>query len=1314
MARFGVYTLQRFILCPHLTAKKVIHLLPLLALFPVFTRAQLLQFTPNLGQWEESFHFRAAVPGGEMYVESDGVRYVFYDPGLGEWLHPTAPPSPKAFEKGLWHHAIKVELLGTSGTQHWSGENEAPGYSNFYLGNDPSRWKSGIKSFRRIRGSGVYPGIDQVWYEHHGRLKYDFVVNPGALPGNIAFEISGADRYYLMEGKLYIHTTVNEIAENKPFAYQLNGSLLEEVPCGFTLENGIVRFEIGEYDPSRPLIIDPELSFATYSGSSANNFGFTATDDSEGNLYAGSIAYANGYPTTLGAFQTGFNGGNIDAVLTKFSADGSQLLFSSYLGGSGQEMPHSIIVNSQDELIVMGNTGSTNFPVMAGSYDTSFNGGPLFNFIDVSFGNMTHNSGCDIFVSRFSADGTALMGSTYVGGTANDGLNIGAMLHYNYGDVFRGEVIVDPNDRIYVASVTSSTDFPTAGIPSQAGYGGGTTDAVVFRLSSDLSDLEWSTYWGGADSDSGYSVQLDGNGMVFLAGGTRGFGYTTTPGAHDVSYGGEVDGFIAKFSPAGGPVLASTFVGTDLYDQCYFVQTDGEGSVFALGQSKGTMPITPGIYSNANGKQFIRKYSNDLQSLTWSTRFGSNTGEVDISPSAFLVSDCDQIYVSGWGGNTNNVHSPYIDNSSTAGLPITPNAFQASSDGSDFYLMVLGPDAATLEYATFFGGNLSNEHVDGGTSKFDKRGSVYQAVCAGCGGWDDFPTTPGAWSTQNNSSCNLGVFKFDLAQINAEIALEGPAVICQGTEAQFQNLSSGGSQFVWDFGDDNSSTEFEPQHLYEEPGEYVISLSVLDDNDCLQPDTATISITVIPGVNPAVEPFEPPCLGASVVLQGSGSENAYWEPNNWLVSNGDQSATISPEGDAVYFFVDFNECGSDTVEVEMPVFLLEHTVSGPHQICLGQEVQISATGGLFYAWTPEESLSNANLSSPVASPETSTWYYVDITSAEGCEVSDSVFVEVFFDPPGGTMYPALSMCYGIPVQAEAIAAESWQWSPAQWVNDPTIQSPLLNPPVSTLFTVDIVNACGSGTDSVWVEVVFAEALASPDTAVCLGEPVLLWASGGISYDWRPDEGLSDAGSSETLALPTETTVYTVRVTDSNGCADEEEVVVTIWPLPVVEAGLGDIIEWFESSSVEGVVSSEHAFWWTPEEYVECENCLETTVFPDTTMWFTLHAVDENGCEGRDSVEVVVYGPLFAPNTFTPNDDGKNDVFYVVGLWLDDFELEIYDRWGEKIYASRDPKEGWNGTFRGIPCQIDTYVWKVKYRHAEKGNQILYGHVNLVR
>ena len=149
----------------------------------------------------------------------------------------------------------------------------------------------------------------------------------------------------------------------------------------------------------------------------------------------------------------------------------------------------------------------------------------------------------------------------------------------------------------------------------------------------------------------------------------------------------------------------------------------------------------------------------------------------DIAPSAFLVSDCGQIYFSGWGGDVNL--SGQSLSSNTTGLPTTPGTFQASTDGSDFYLMVLEPEATGLNYATFFGGGITAEHVDGGTSRFDKNGNVYQAVCAGCGGQDDFPTTPGAWSNTNNSfNCNLGVFKFALAQTLAIIDINGPTYLC--------------------------------------------------------------------------------------------------------------------------------------------------------------------------------------------------------------------------------------------------------------------------------------------------------------------------------------------------------------------------------------------------------------------------------------------------------------------------------------------------------------------------------------------------------
>lgn len=1295
-----------------MTIKSHIVLSAILIVLSFSSLAQGPRFVENGGQWDERAEFRAILPEGFLFVENQSLTYLFYDPKVREWLHPSEKvPAPGE----LWHHAYKLNFEGSS-AMTITGQKRGKAYHNYYLGNNEANWASGLGEFSELQGSELYPGIDLLLYDKKGKLKYDFIVEPFANPNQIIIRPEGQSDLFISNGDLHFVTKVNEVIEKAPYAYQLIENEFLEIACKWVLENGKLRFELAEYDHAHPLIIDPELSFATYSGSYANNFGFTATDDLDGNLYSGSIAYDSGYPTSIGAFQVDYNGAAsnyIDVALSKFSSDGTELMFSTYLGGSGQEMPHSIIVNSLNQLIVLGNTGSSDFPVTAGSYDPSFNGGDNINFLTVNFGNMTHQNGCDIFVTCFSEDGTSLIGSTFVGGTENDGLNMADMLNYNYGDVFRGEVIVDDFDRIYVASMTNSPDFPLAGLPAQGNFGGGSTDAVLFRLSPNLSTLQYSTYWGGSSDDSGYSVQIDPSGMAFMAGGTKSSALPGMSNAPDNLFNGAVDGFLAKFNPSGGPILAATYIGTGAYDQCYFVQLDSEGSAFVIGQTKGSMPHSPGIYYNQNGKHFIQKYNNTLTTLTWATIFGSGGSDIDISPSAFLVSDCDQIYVSGWGGTTNNLHSDYVSNSSTDGLPISNDAFQSTTDGSDFYLMVLGPDASDLVYGTFFGGDDSNEHVDGGTSKFDKRGSVYQAVCAGCGGNDDFPTSPGAWSQQNNSSCNLGVFKFDLAQINAVIDLEGPGQVCEGSPAQFINLSQGGSEFVWDFGDDETSSTFEPAHTYESPGIFTITLVVLDDNDCLQPDTASIQIEVLTGVDPQIAPYDPLCLGQSTVLTGIGTDNSYWIEDPSLIING-LSAEASPTEASTYYFADFNQCETDTVEVLVELFIPEYSISDDQEICIGESVTLSAGGGIFYEWEPANLLSNPDISNPQTSPEITTTYYVYLETAEGCQVIDSVEVIVYQEVPGGLMYNPVNMCIGVPVQIQAVDATSWEWSPAAYVSDVNVQSPYVNPPADMLFTVDIENACGFGTDSIWVSVITPQAIASPDTAVCFGTPLQLWAEGGLNYVWTPADGLNNSNISDPIAIPPVSTVYTVDVTDENGCHDQEEVQIVIWPLPPVDAGNALAMEWFEQSVISGYVNEEHNFWWSPEAFTECFNCLETYVYPDTSTWFVLNVQDENGCVNMDSVLVQVYGPLYVPNTFTPDGDGDNDIFYAYGIGLFGFEMQIYNRWGELIYYSTDPKEGWDGRINGQMSQIDTYVWRVKFDDLKRGRQLRVGHVNLVR
>jgi hypothetical protein len=287
------------------------------------------------------------------------------------------------------------------------------------------------------------------------------------------------------------------------------------------LDKNTISLTFGEYDVNTDLIIDPELVFSTYSGSTSDNFGYTATYDEAGNLYSGSSAFGQGYPTTLGAYQTTHQGGDsvieqgIDMALSKYDASGTLMVWSTFLGGVGDDLPLSIITNTNDELFVYGTTGSPDFPITPGAFDIGYGGGTAAS----PYGTGANfPNGTDIVVAHFNADCTSLIGSTYVGGTGNDGINQGVGLNRNYADEFRGEISLDQDGDVLVISSTRSVDFPTLN-PIQANLGGG-QDAVAFKMNSALTNMIWGTYLGGAADDSGFSITNNASGEHYLTGGT--------------------------------------------------------------------------------------------------------------------------------------------------------------------------------------------------------------------------------------------------------------------------------------------------------------------------------------------------------------------------------------------------------------------------------------------------------------------------------------------------------------------------------------------------------------------------------------------------------------------------------------------------------------------------------------------------------------------------------------------------------------------------------------------------------------------------
>ncbi|MBS1612150.1 MAG: PKD domain-containing protein, partial [Bacteroidetes bacterium] len=321
--------------------------------------------------------------------------------------------------------------------------------------------------------------------------------------------------------------------------------------------------------------------------------------------------------------------------------------------------------------------------------------------------------------------------------------------------------------------------------------------------------------------------------------------FPTTPGTIHTNYnGGNYDGFVALVNATGTQLLASTFIGTIGNDQVYFVKLDGVGNVYFVGQTTGQYPVQNALYSNPNSGQFISKLTPQLNSVFYSTVFGSGSGSPNISPTAFLVDTCENVYVAGWGTNSSSF-TGFANN--MFGMPLTNDAIKSSTDGTDFYFIVLSKNADELLYGSYFGGNGAIEHVDGGTSRFDKRGVIYQAMCAGCGGNSLTPTTPGVWAPNNlSTNCNeLGLkMEFNLAGTSVELEAFPRATGCVPLNVQFTGTITPGAEFTWYFGDGDTSHQQNPQHLYTDTGTYIVMLVGIDSNSCNISDTAYIDVWV--------------------------------------------------------------------------------------------------------------------------------------------------------------------------------------------------------------------------------------------------------------------------------------------------------------------------------------------------------------------------------------------------------------------------------------------------------------------------------------
>jgi gliding motility-associated-like protein len=1032
-----------------------------------------LQFTENKGQWSGDFLYKTDMGGGAAFLKRTGFTFLLQDKKqrdeLAERMHGHAhggtdttwvpaslansrattsaiavsgggsggenTPMPVPLVRG---HAYEVTFLNAGNPEIYA-EKASDSYANYLIGNDASKWQSGIKSYQLVNYKSLYPGIDMQVYSEASVLKYDLIVQPGADPSQIQLQYTGVDKLEIKKEQLIITTSVGTVTEQMPFAYQYIDNQRVSVKVSYALNGTKLRFKVsGKYDSHYPLIIDPSYIFSTVSGSQADNWGFTATYDGAGNFYGGGIVFNVGYPVTPGAVQNTYADGGFDIGISKFSSNGRNLIYATYLGGGGKEQPHSLFVDPAGNLVISGRTTSGNFPGPNGGQPTV----------------VGTRGGWDIAVTKLNATGSGIIGTIIVASPGDDGVNIredrtlgASVLLRNYGDDARSEVVIDDAGNIYVASCTRSDRFPTTPGAFQTNFGGA-QDGVLLKIDQNCSNLLWSSFIGGSKEDAAYVLALDGTNSLYVAGGTASNNFPIRGSVLYSSYrGGICDGFVAHVSADGTNLLQSTYMGatTVAADQVYGIQLDSRGFVYIMGTTEGTWPIQqpPGTttFYNNNSKQFIAKLQPNLSAFVYSTTFGKGASTPSISPVAFLVDRCENVYVSGWGGGIDiDLHYP---NSNTNGLPLK-NPLQRTTDSQDFYFFVLQRDATDILFGSYFGGNGTYEHVDGGTSRFDRNGVIYQGICAWCpspnngsGFRPRYPTTPGAYATSAPPNCNLGALKiaFNLDGVKAGIkTLERRTNYCVPAVITFIDTTGTAAQtWTWNFGDGSApvvGTNDTIQHTYNNPGNYRVTLVKCDPASCNGCDTAVLDLRIRTdrAVFDMTAVRQPPCESLSYLFNLSApTPPRPFTNTSFLLNFGDNTppVTVGPgdfpfahryqvEGvyNATLTLVDTNYCNApeiDTVLLRVAANV-RASFTAPDSACVPATIEFvnTTSGGETFAWDFGDGSATSNDVNPVHTYNNPGTYTVSLHVEDNntCNRTDdtSMVITVFPPPTADFIY----------------------------------------------------------------------------------------------------------------------------------------------------------------------------------------------------------------------------------------------------------------------------------------------------------------------
>ncbi len=1131
-----------------------------------------LTFRKNMGQWDEQILYMASSPSwhaGVCFMKNE-LSFCFGRPVEKSILYNNNNISKEYddYEYLAWKLAFK----GSNPDANITAEGFTESKTNYLLGNDPSKYAINVPDYRMIQYNNLYKNINACYYSNGKQLKYDFMIQPGGNTHDIKMECTGIKKLWVSEtGELEIHTPWGILTENIPESYQIINGIKRQVRVVYKLyDNTTFGFEVkSKYDVNEELVIDPvTMLWATYTGATTVSDGYLhdIAADAAGNVFATGM-HQSFFPTSSGVFQPNFSGGvKRDVFVFKLNPNGTSLIYATYLGGPNPDAGYGIAINAAGEAFVTGWTSSSAFPITTGAFDTFFDGGDAFvtklnatgtgllystflsgvgssstgnsivlNLLGEAFVtgsaaanfpvtagayDQTFNGAADAFVTKINATGSALIFSTFIGGSIFDCGNAVAV-------TAAGEIII--------AGYTDSNDLPATLGAFDGTFNGGQYDVFVAKFNSAGSLLSHLTYIGGI---AGYEIPMDivinAANETYIVGETSSNDYPVTPGSYDQTHNGfgTMDVFVTKLNATGTALGFSTYIGGNGSETGWGIGLNALDEIFISGHTtSNNFPVTSCAYNtlpNGSTDIFVGKLNSTGNNLHYATYVGGLADDYKHSRMVLLPSEC-------------GLEEPIIAGTThSQNFPVTPGAFQNTNftlgDDAPVVFRFKKPDvipgftrstSTTCNTSINFTDTTNQcglwspltswqwDFGDGATSAVQNPAHTY--------------TLAGTYNVKLIVGCPLDSIIIPVTITNIITSAAGvDTSMCEGGAIQLNGIAGGGgTTYSWtpSAGLSNSTIA---NPIANPTGITNYILTVSNNGLCPAKDTVTVTVNQIP--SSVISGTTVICSGFNTTLTAFGSSTYLW--NNGVTTN---TIVVSPTSFSTFTVIGLNGNCKDTATFNITVNQSPIAViTGTTTICNGNNVGLTASGGTSYSWN------TSSTASTITSNPTSNSVYSVTVSYGTCIDTTSINITVY-QVPLANAGPDDTLCEGEIIVLSASGGNNYSWDNGIFTNTNSV-SPVIN----SIYTVTVANGPCYDVDIVNIVVVPTPTVnVQGNTTIISGQSTVLSASGGMSYNWSPSSGLSCTNCRYPIANPVQTTTYCVTTINADGCSDNACITIVV-------------------------------------------------------------------------------------------------------------------------------------------------------------------------